>query len=294
MIRHQNAVHAVLDAHLGILARVHSLDEELPLPEFADLIGKRPIHRRIRRAHAGHVDAVEHRPLLHARTGAFFVARLALSQIFRACAQKRLAVAAGSVVHRERDHRNARVLHALQERVARLPRARRIDLLPDRPAEFLVDVFHCHRSHRGEHLQRPVRLGRPRHGQFAVREERFFAARRAEKNRAVVSGPKQFDAHIHFRRVAQPPRPQLDMLEAVAIGPQRGVVIDAARHVGPMPRLHLAVRGLFEIENVQRLGRAPNHLGPGSAVLCEDETTFLQISGDAPKRGDVRAGGQKL
>src|SRR5207245_7412112 len=130
MVRYQNAIDASRDAELRVLARVDSLDEEFPFPELAYLICESPIHGGIRRAHAGHVDAVEHGPLLHAGTGASLVAGHALAQVLRTRAQKRLAVATRRVVHGERDHRDTRILHALQQLPAGIPGTWRIELLP--------------------------------------------------------------------------------------------------------------------------------------------------------------------
>ena len=218
------------------------------------------------------------------------VARLALAQIFWTRAQKRLAVAACRVIHRERDHRDARVSDALQKFLARIPRARRIDLLPNGTAQLLIDVLHRHRRHSGEHLERAVGFRRPRYRQFPFGKERFLAARRAGENRAVVRRAKKLDVHVHFRRVAQPAGPQLDVPESITIGAQRGIVIHAARHVRPMPRLHLAMSGLLEIEDVQRLRGAPNNLGCGAPVLRQGKAASLQKRAYTAKSGDVRAG----
>src|SRR4029077_16312139 len=43
MVRNHDPIDAVLEAQPRVLARVHSLDEEFPLPEFADTIGESPI-----------------------------------------------------------------------------------------------------------------------------------------------------------------------------------------------------------------------------------------------------------
>ena len=121
----------------------------------------------------------------------------------------------------------------------------------------------------------------PRYSQFAFGKERFLAARRAGENRAVVRRAKKLDVHVHFRGVAQPARAQLDMLEPIAIGAQGGVIIYAARHVSPVPRIHLAMSGLLEIENVEGLRRARNNIGRRAAVLREGEAASLQKCGHA-------------
>ena len=45
------------------------------------------------------------------------------------------------------------------------------------------------------------------------------------------------------------------MLEHVAIGAERRIIVDAAGHVRPVARQHLAVRRFLEIEEAQRVGR---------------------------------------
>ena len=138
-------------------------------------------------------------------------------------------------------------------------------------------------------MQRAARLGRAGHGQFAVRKERFFAARRAGENRAVISGAEQIDAHVHFGGVVQAARAQLDVLESVAIGAQRGIVIHATGHVGPVAGLDLAASGLLEIEDVERLRRIGDHLGSFPGVLSQ--AAALEEGGHAAKRSHVGAGG---
>ncbi len=101
----------------------------------------------------------------------------------------------------------------------------------------------------------PCAFADSRHGQFALGEERFFAAGGAEEDRAVVGGAQQIDVHIHFGGVVQSARTQLHVLKRFAVGAQRAVVIHAAGHVGPMALQDFAVRGLLEIENVEGSGR---------------------------------------
>ena len=91
--------------------------------------------------HAAHVDAVVHRAFLDARPGRAFVAGGALLQVLRAGAEVGFAVAAGRVIHGEGDHRAPGSFHALQDFFAGFPGARRVELLPHRAAEGLVDVF---------------------------------------------------------------------------------------------------------------------------------------------------------
>ena len=82
------------------------------------------------------------------------------------------------------------------------------------------------------------------------------------------------------------------MFKSVAIGAQRGVVIHTASHVGPVAGLDLAVRGLFEIEDVECLRRTGDHFGSLPGVL--GQAASLEERGHSAKGGDIRACGQKL
>ena len=185
----------------------------------------------------------------------------ALAQVLRAGAQVGFAVAAGGVVDGEGDHRNPGGLHAPQDLFADVPRIGRVELMPDWAAEGLVDVFDGGRGRRRQNLQSAARFGCPGDGQFAFGEERFFTARRAQEDRAVVDGAEQLDAHVDLGGVAQAARAQLHVLVPFAIGAQRGVVVDAAGHVSPMAGHDLAVSGLLEIEDVESVGRVGNDVG---------------------------------
>ena len=66
------------------------------------------------------------------------------------------------------------------------------------------------------------------------------------------------------------------MLETVAIGMQRAVIVHTARHICPMPGIYLPVRGLLEIKDVERLGRARDDIRSRFCVLCERETASLE------------------
>ena len=114
----------------------------------------------------------------------------------------------------------------------------------------------------------PRALAARRHGQFAARRERFVAGCRAQEDRAGIFSAEQADAHVHFGGVAKAPRTQLHVLVSFAIGANGAVVVDAADHVGPVAGEHLAMRGFFEVENIQALGRALNDVGAPGAVFC--------------------------
>ena len=121
--------------------------------------------------------------------------------------------------------------------------------------------------------------------------ERFFTARRAQEDRAVVNGAEQLDAHVDLGGVAQAARAQLDVLEHVAIGMERQVVVDAARHVSPMTRQDVVVSDVLEIEDVEGVGRVSHKVGGFLGALGEG--ALLDESGDSAERGNIGACGKK-
>ena len=90
------------------------------------------------------------------------------ARVLPAHAEVRLAVAARRVIHGQRDHRTTGSLHASQDRFARFPRIRRVELIPRRPAQRFVYILNGRRCHRREYLHRAVRFGRSRRRQFAL------------------------------------------------------------------------------------------------------------------------------
>src|ERR1700731_4683370 len=136
----------MFEAEPRILARVHSFDDEFSLPGFAKAIEVRPVHRGVSCAHAGHVDAVVHRPFADARTRIAFMAIEAQPQVLAAGAKISFAVAAGSVVDSKSEHRDSGGFDAMQNFLASVPGSRRVKLLPDRTPKRFNNIFDGRRS----------------------------------------------------------------------------------------------------------------------------------------------------
>src|SRR5712692_6114495 len=82
------------------------------------------------------------------------------------------------------------------------------------------------------------------------------------------------------------------MLEPFAIGAERGVIVDATRHVSPMAGQDFAVRGFLEIEDVEGLGRVSNEVKSFRGVLGQG--TLLEESSDSAERSDIGTCCEKL
>jgi hypothetical protein len=87
----------------------------------------------------------------------------------------------------------------------------------------------------------------------------------------------------------QTARTQFHVFETFAIGVERAVIVNSARHVRPMTLHDFAVGGLLEIENIECTGRAGDYVGSFLRALCE--AVSLKERGHSAKRRDVGAGG---
>src|SRR5215831_12571073 len=85
--------------------------------------------------------------------------------------------------------------------------------------------------------------------------KKFLARGWAREDRAVVCHAEQVRPHIDFGGVAKPPRPQLNVLESFAVGPESSVVVYSARNVCPVDRTNLALRRWRKIHNAEGLLR---------------------------------------
>ena len=80
------------------------------------------------------------------------------------------------------------------------------------------------------------------------------------------------------------------MPETFAIRAERGIIVDAARHIGPMSGHHLAVGDLLEIEDVESLGRVSNELGSTLREEGRDSTQHRYIGTRGQKLDKFAAG----
>ena len=71
---------------------------------------------------------------------------------------------------------------------------------------------------------------------------------------------EQLHPRVELADIDQAARPELEFLEALAVGAQRHLVVDAGRHVAEMRRRHVLVRDQLEVEHVERLARAADQL----------------------------------
>src|SRR5689334_10549302 len=167
MVRNPNAIESVLQREPRVFAPVDPLDQQFHRDEFTQTVYEVPVHRGIRPADAGHVDAFIHGPFARAGRFAGAVAYGALAKILGPHALIGLAVSPGRVIDGKRDHRAARGFDAMNNFFGDGPRRRRVQLIPDRPAVRLAHFFDAGGSRGGKHLQRAASLGGAGHGELA-------------------------------------------------------------------------------------------------------------------------------
>src|SRR5215831_16276336 len=99
MVRDEDAVESVFYRQTRIFMRVDAFDHELAAPELPKLIDELPVHRRIRRPDARHIDTFEHGTLTdRARRFARAVAGCACILVLWPHPAVRFTVPAGRVV----------------------------------------------------------------------------------------------------------------------------------------------------------------------------------------------------
>ena len=211
----------------------------------------------------GKVDPLIHGAGAHARLQAAAVmAAAAIARIGAPETEQRLLVAAAGTIHRNRDGKGARLLRALDHRLRHLPFVGGVELVPDRRAARGDDILDADAGCGREDLQMIAGLGGASGGSLAVVMERALAADRRQHDRRIVFRAEDVDAHIDLAHVDEPPRPELEFQEPLAVGAQGHFVVDAGGHVAEMRRRDVLAADRLEIEDVDRLlGRVDEIFG---------------------------------
>ena len=237
--------------------------------------------------------------MLACRTRAV-VAAIAVAGIGRPQAEQGLLVAAAAAVDGHRHRVTARLLRTLHHRLRHLPFVGGVELVPDRLAARAADVLDPEAGRGRQDLQMISNLGGAGGGDLALVVKRPLAADRRQHDGARIFHAENFDRHVDLADVDQPPRAQLKLQEALAIGAQRDLVIDAGRHVAEMRGRNVAAADRLEIKDVDRfLGRLDElggahrrphqrvgKLGPGRRPFAGE--------GFEPAGGEQRTSGQEL
>ena len=256
MVGDDQAVEAVFHAQRRVLVRQDPLDEDLHARDVAHPLEEIPGH--VRRFHAGHareVDAVVVGPAPRPRHDSGLVAVLAIPGVLAAQPEQSFLVAARHAVHGHDQHRAASALGALDQRAGDVPAGRGVELKPDRRAARLGGVLDRRGGRSRKNLQMAAGFRRAGDGELALGMEELVASRRRNDDRRAPPAAEELAAHVDLGDVVEAARAQLELQEALAIGTQRDLVVDARGHVAEMRRGHGLARHRLEIEHVDRLGR---------------------------------------
>ena len=277
VVGHDDGIEPVVDGEDGVLGRHQSLQHQPRLHRVAQALDELP--GEVGGAGAGdarHVEPVEVGLALDVARQAERVTRAAISRVAAQQPHQCLPVLPGQHVGRHHDGLRAGLLGAPRQALGHFPFVRRIELEPHRPAARLDRLLDRGRGHRREHLQVIALAGGARDRELAVLVEGLVGRRGRQHDRAGIALAEQFHAQVQGLDVDHAPRPELELQEALAVGAQRDLAVDAGRHVAEMRRRHVLVHDRLEVEDVDGLARrgdqlveracAP-HRGIGQALL---------------------------
>src|SRR5437879_12599377 len=131
-------------------------------------------------------------------------------------------------------------------------------MIPPPPGSTLFPYTTLFRSRGGrsrKNLQMAAGFRRAGDGELALGMEELVAPRRRDDDRRAPPAAEELAAHVDLGDVVEAARAQLELQEALAIGAQRHLVVDARGHVAEMRRRHGLARHRLELEHVDRLGR---------------------------------------
>ncbi len=129
---------------------------------------------------------------------------------------------------------------------------------------------------------------------FAVLVKGAVRPGRRHDDRTGIGLAEQFHAHVDLADIDQAPRPQLKFLEALAVGAQGDLVVDARSHVAEMRRRQVLVRHELEIEDIDGVARRSDQLLEQPRPPQRGIGQALQFLGQCLAAGEQRARGKEL
>src|SRR6476620_2536989 len=203
VVGHDQAVHAVAQRLLGVLAGHDAFQHELALDGCAQAIDELPRHAgAVEVRDLGDVYAVEiglAADLVGER--ARLVTGRTVTLVLAPLAEHVLGVAAALPVDRKDDCRGAGALGALHQRLRHAPGVGRIQHEPGGPAVRLVHVGDARVVDRGEDHLLLALAGGTRHGDPRLRVVGAEAADRATEDGTAPRLPKDLHARVDLARV---------------------------------------------------------------------------------------------
>jgi hypothetical protein len=227
MVRHHDAVEAVVDRELRILGGHQAFHEKARFHRVAQALDELPgEHGVAGGVEAGKVDAVKIGFALHEALHRALVAGRAVTLVERYQAVKRLPVLPGQHIDRDDNGPGSRLLGAAGQSLRHFPLVGGIELEPDRPAACGNRIFDRGRGNGRQHREMIAGPGRPRDAELAVTVEGLIRAGRSDDDRAAIGLAEQLHPGVDLAHIDQAARPELELLKTLAVGAQRHFVVD--------------------------------------------------------------------
>src|SRR5215470_6344287 len=141
VVRYDDSVNAVPYGELRVLTGLETLEHESHLRDVSEPPHELPGEPGREQGHSAEVEAIEHRLAAKIAGPAGLVAARALPRITLREPRLGLGVTAHRKIHREDEHRAARPLGSLHQRLRDSPRVCGIELIPDRSSPGGRDVL---------------------------------------------------------------------------------------------------------------------------------------------------------
>jgi hypothetical protein len=138
-----------------------------------------------------------------------------------------------------------------------------------------------------------ARLGRARDRELSFRVVGAVRSSWRQHDRAAVGLAEQLEPGVERTDIDQAARSQVEFTEALAVGPQGRVVVDAARHVAEMRRRHVLVRDRLEVEHVERLARTTDQFVEAALAPHHRIGQALYFLREGFRAAQQRAGGKE-
>ena len=180
---------------------------------------KIPIHvRRAEAGRAGEIDPVEIGPARDVLRQAPAMAIGAVPGVAAPQPRQGFPVVRAQRIDGQGDDRRSRPFRPHDQCLGDVPLVCRIELKPHRRAARRDRVLDRGAGLGRQHLQMVAGFRRLGDGDLPVRVKGVVAAGWRDHDRAIVAGAEDFGRHVDLADVDEPARPQLEFLEALAIG----------------------------------------------------------------------------
>lgn len=244
---------------LRVLAGNDTLDQEFHAAAF--LVHPFEVVPRGTQGHecgdARNIQVAKHRLAPHPRLRreTLRVTAAAIARIGSSAARFGFAVRAALQIDREHENPATGRTRAPDQSARHLPVVGRIELVPDRTTEPLVNQLDRSAGQRRQHHQvsELARRGSDRGRTF--RMESVIAARGTEHDRCRPPGAQKLDRGVDRLHVDETTRANAQTTETGAVGAQRRLIVRARCQIREMRRRQLGACHKFKVHDIERFTR---------------------------------------